>query len=55
MFQLELLRTVGFDGVEVLHKTSCFAAFGAIKANHAIPKSDAPTGINNADGQPTAG
>ncbi|MGF1656046.1 MAG: class I SAM-dependent methyltransferase [Verrucomicrobiales bacterium] len=30
-FQLDLLRRVGFDSVEVLHKTSCFAAFGAIK------------------------
>lgn len=32
MFQLDLLRSVGFDRVEVLHKNSCFAAFGAIKA-----------------------
>lgn len=32
MFQLDLLRAVGFDEVEVLHKNSCFAAFGAIKA-----------------------
>ena len=32
MFQLDLLRSVGFDQVEVLHKNSCFAAFGAIKA-----------------------
>jgi len=32
MFQLDLLHTVGFEGVEVLHKNSCFAAFGAIKA-----------------------
>lgn len=31
MFQLDLLRTVGFKSVEVLHKNSCFAAFGAIK------------------------
>ena len=29
MFQLELLRAVGFSKVEVLHKNSCFAAFGA--------------------------
>ena len=34
MFQLDLLRTVGFAQVEVLHKNSCFAAFGAIKGNH---------------------
>ena len=31
MFQLELLREVGFSTVEVLHKNTCFAAFGAIK------------------------
>ena len=30
-YQLELLRKVGFDQVELLHKNSCFAAFGAIK------------------------
>ncbi|MEM6365434.1 MAG: class I SAM-dependent methyltransferase [Planctomycetota bacterium] len=31
-YQLELLRRVGFESVELLHKNSCFAAFGAIKA-----------------------
>jgi tRNA (cmo5U34)-methyltransferase len=31
MFQLDLLRSVGFGDVELLHKNSCFAAFGAIK------------------------
>ena len=30
-YQLELLRRVGFASVELLHKNSCFAAFGAIK------------------------
>lgn len=30
-FQLQLLKDVGFSQVEVLHKNSCFAAFGAIK------------------------
>ncbi len=30
-FQLDLLRSVGFAQVELLHKNSCFAAFGAIK------------------------
>ena len=30
-YQLELLRSVGFARVELLHKTACFAAFGAIK------------------------
>lgn len=31
-FQLELLRRTGFSRVEVLHKTACYAAFGALKA-----------------------
>jgi tRNA (cmo5U34)-methyltransferase len=31
MFQIDLLRSVGFGEVEILHKNSCFAAFGAIK------------------------
>lgn len=30
-FQLELLRAVGFSRVEMLHKNSRFAAFGAVK------------------------
>ncbi|WP_026971610.1 class I SAM-dependent methyltransferase [Aliagarivorans marinus] len=30
-YQLELLRKVGFKRVELLHKNSCFAAFGAFK------------------------
>ena len=30
-YQLELMRKVGFSKIEVLHKNSCFAAFGAIK------------------------
>lgn len=30
-YQLDLLRQVGFSRVDVLHKNSCFAAFGAIK------------------------
>ena len=33
MFQLDLLRSVGFQRVEVLHKNNCFAAFGAMKGN----------------------
>lgn len=36
-FQLELLRSVGFDSVDLLHKNSCFAAFGAVKC--ALPSS----------------
>jgi tRNA (cmo5U34)-methyltransferase len=31
IFQLDLLRSVGFSDVEILHKNSCFAAFGGIK------------------------
>ncbi len=31
VYQLDLLRRVGFDDVEVLHKNGCFAAFGAVK------------------------
>lgn len=31
LYQLELLRQVGFAQVEVLHKNLCFAAFGAVK------------------------
>ena len=31
-YQLDLLRKVGFTHVELLHKNSCFAAFGAIKS-----------------------
>ena len=30
-FQLDLLREVSFSEVEILHKNSCFAAFGAVK------------------------
>ncbi|MBN2068377.1 MAG: class I SAM-dependent methyltransferase [Opitutales bacterium] len=31
-FQLELMKKVGFSTVELLHKNSCFAAFGGVKA-----------------------
>ena len=31
LFQIDLLRQVGFQDVELLHKNSCFAAFGARK------------------------
>ena len=31
LFQIDLLRSVGFKQIEILHKNSCFAAFGAIK------------------------
>ncbi len=30
-YQMDLLQKVGFSRVEILHKNSCFAAFGAIK------------------------
>ena len=30
-YQLDLMRQVGFSEVDVLHKNSCFAAFGGIK------------------------
>jgi tRNA (cmo5U34)-methyltransferase len=30
-YQLDLLRRIGFDHIELLHKNSCFAAFGAWK------------------------
>jgi tRNA (cmo5U34)-methyltransferase len=38
MFQLDLLREVGFSQVEVLHKNACFAAFGAVKTGERIRK-----------------
>ncbi len=31
VFQIDLLREVGFKKVEVLHKNAIFAAFGALK------------------------
>jgi tRNA (cmo5U34)-methyltransferase len=31
MYQLDLLRQVGFREIDILHKNSCFAAFGAVK------------------------
>jgi tRNA (cmo5U34)-methyltransferase len=30
-YQIELMRRVRFDSVEILHKNSCFAAFGGVK------------------------
>lgn len=32
MYQLDLLRKVGFSNVDVLHKNGCFAAFGGVKS-----------------------
>ncbi|MFO0881653.1 MAG: class I SAM-dependent methyltransferase [Gemmataceae bacterium] len=34
LFQVDLLRQVGFAQVEVLHRHGCFAAFGAVKHEH---------------------
>ncbi len=31
LYQIDLLRSIGFSAVEILHKNSCFAAFGAVK------------------------
>lgn len=31
LFQLDLLREAGFREVDILHKNTCFAAFGAVK------------------------
>jgi tRNA (cmo5U34)-methyltransferase len=31
LYQVDLLREAGFREVEILHKNSCFAAFGAVK------------------------
>ncbi len=31
-YQLDLLRTCGFEKVDILHKNSCFAVMCAIKA-----------------------
>ncbi|HEX8235798.1 MAG TPA: class I SAM-dependent methyltransferase [Abditibacteriaceae bacterium] len=31
LFQIDALRAAGFSEVEILHKNSCFAAFGAVK------------------------
>ena len=35
LFQIDLMRECGFAEVEILHKNSCFAAFGARKPNPA--------------------
>ena len=32
IYQLDLLRKVGFAEIDVLHKNSCFACFGGIKS-----------------------
>jgi tRNA (cmo5U34)-methyltransferase len=40
VFQLELLRTVGFAAIDVLHKNSCFAAYSAVKVRSATESND---------------
>src|SRR5262245_39495291 len=44
VYQLDLLRAVGFKEVEVLHKNNCFAAFGAMKG--APGQAGAPVPLN---------
>jgi tRNA (cmo5U34)-methyltransferase len=36
-FQLELMRKVGFTSIDILHKNSCFCAFGAVKGEQCAP------------------
>jgi len=33
LFQVDLMREVGFEKVEILHKRNCFAVFGGIKSS----------------------
>ncbi len=37
-YQLELMKRVGFKQIEVLHKSSCFAAFGGVKTRCSFTK-----------------
>ena len=37
-YQLDLLRTVGFTEITVLHKVSCFAAFGGVKPGQVVSR-----------------
>ncbi len=37
-YQLELMKKVGFKKIEVLHKSSCFAAFGGVKTRSTYAK-----------------
>lgn len=38
-YQLALMKKVGFENIEVLHKSSCFAAFGGVKIRSSHRKS----------------
>ena len=31
LWQIDVLRSVGFQKLDILHKNSCFAAFGGVK------------------------
>ena len=33
VYQLDLLREVGFEQIEILHKNNLFAAFGGVKSS----------------------
>ena len=37
-YQLALMKKVGFEKIEILHKSSCFAAFGGIKTRSSYTK-----------------
>ncbi len=37
-YQLALMKKVGFEKIEVLHKSSCFAAFGGVKTGSSYSK-----------------
>jgi hypothetical protein len=37
-YQLALMKKVGFEKIEVLHKSSCFAAFGGVKTRSSYTK-----------------
>lgn len=39
-WQMELLKRVGFSEVDILHKNSCYAAYGAVKALDERPSTD---------------
>jgi len=37
-YQLALMKKVGFEKIEILHKSSCFAAFGGVKTRSSYTK-----------------
>jgi len=42
LYQVDLLRDVGFREVEILHKNGCFAAFGAVKGERTVRNDSTP-------------